>query len=152
MIIAQIFNVANFFVLPFWILMIVLPKWNITKRIMESYIPFVPLAATYLYLFISTITPETAESFSNPQLSNIARLFADEKVTATGWIHFLTLDLFTGRYIYLEGQKTSIWTIHSLILCFFAGPLGLLSHILTDWITKGFFPSDKVEKLSETIS
>ncbi|MUG95922.1 DUF4281 domain-containing protein [Scytonema sp. UIC 10036] len=150
--IVQIFNIANFFVLPFWILMIFLPKWNITKRVMESYIPFVPLAATYLYLFISSITPESAQAFSNPQLSDIARFFADEKVAATGWIHFLTLDLFTGRYIYLEGQKTGVWTIHSLILCLFAGPLGLLSHILTDWLTKAFFPSDKVEKLSETTS
>ncbi len=150
MTIAQIFNVANFFILPFWILMIILPKWNITKRMMESYILFVPLAATYLYLFISSITPESAQAFSNPQLSDLARLFADEKVTATGWIHFLTLDLFTGRYIYLEGQKTGIWTIHSLILCLFAGPLGLLSHILTDWITTAFFPSDTGEKLPET--
>ncbi|GAA6623259.1 ABA4-like family protein [Scytonema sp. NUACC26] len=152
MTITQIFNVANFFVLPFWILMIVLPKWNITKRVIESYIPFVPLAATYLYLFIISINPDSAQSFSNPQLSDLARLFADEKVTATGWIHFLTLDLFTGRYIYLEAQKTGIWTIHSLILCLFAGPLGLLSHVLTDWITKAFFPSGKVKQLSETTS
>lgn len=144
----QIFQVANFFVLPFWILMIFLPKWNITKRVMESYIPFVPLAATYLYLFINSITPETAQSFSNPRLSDIARLFADEKVAVTGWLHFLTLDLFTGRYVYLEGQKTGMWTVHSLILCFL-GPLGLLSHILTDWIAKAFFPSEKVENLSE---
>jgi len=107
---------------------------------MESYLPFVLLAGAYLYLFISSITPETAQDFSNPQLADIARLFADEKVAATGWIHFLALDLFVGRWIYWEGQKTGIWTIHSLALCLFAGPLGLLSHILTTWIAKTFFP------------
>ncbi|MGH8000967.1 MAG: abscisic acid-deficient protein Aba4 family protein, partial [Brasilonema sp.] len=32
--IVQIFNVANLFVLPFWVLMIFLPKWKVTKQVM----------------------------------------------------------------------------------------------------------------------
>ena len=140
MTISQLFNVANLFVLPFWTLMILLPNWKVTRRIMESYLPFVLLAGAYLYLFINSITPENAQALSNPQLADIARFFADETAAATGWIHFLAMDLFVGRWIYWEGQKTGIWTIHSLALCFFAGPLGLLSHILTSWITKTFFP------------
>lgn len=134
--IAQLFNVANVFVLPFWALMILLPNWKVTRRVMESYIPFLPLAGMYLYLFITSITPENAQALSNPQLADIARFFADEKAAATGWIHFLVMDLFVGRFIYWEGQKSGIWTIHSLILCLFAGPLGVLSHIFTVWITK----------------
>jgi len=137
--IAQIFNVANIFVVPFWALMIFLPKWKVTQRVMESYLPFVPLVGAYLYLFVISITPENAQALSNPQLADIARFFADEKAAATGWIHFLVMDLFVGRYIYLQGQKTGIWTIHSLALCLFAGPLGLLSHIFTYWIDKIFF-------------
>jgi Domain of unknown function (DUF4281) len=43
-----------------------------------------------------------------------------------------------GRYIYLEGQKTGVWTFHSLALCLFAGPMGLLSHILTYWVSTKF--------------
>lgn len=134
----QIFNVSNFFVIPFWILMIFLPKWKLTQRVMESYLPFVPLALAYIYLFAINITPDNAQALSNPQLAEIARFFADEKAAATGWIHFLVMDLFVGRYIYLQGQKTGVWTIHSLILCLFAGPMGVLSHILTHWIRKSF--------------
>ncbi|MFN6561481.1 MAG: ABA4-like family protein [Nostoc sp. ChiSLP01] len=140
MTISQIFNIANLFVLPFWALMILLPNWKVTQRIMASYLPFVLLAGVYLYLFINSVTAENAQDFSNLELANVARLFADEKVAATGWVHYLVMDLFVGRWIYLEGQKTGIWTIHSLALCFFAGPLGLLSHISTDWISKKFFP------------
>lgn len=143
MAISQIFNIANLFVLPFWVLMIVLPNWKVTRRVMESYLPFVALAGVYLYLFISSITPENAQALSNPQLADIARFFADETAAATGWIHFLVMDLFVGRWIYLQGQKTGIWTIHSLALCLFAGPLGLLSHILTQWISQRFFPSEE---------
>ncbi len=141
--ITQLFNIANIFVLPFWALMILLPNWKVTRRVMESYLPFVVLAAAYLYLFVSSITPETAEALSNPQLADIARFFADETAAATGWIHFLVMDLFVGRWIYWEGQKTGIWTIHSLALCLFAGPLGLLSYILTSWVTKAFFPTSQ---------
>jgi hypothetical protein len=141
----QIFNIANLYVLPFWLVMIFLPNWKITKRVMESYIPFVPLALAYIYLFVSSITPENAQALSNPQLVDIAKFFADEKAAATGWIHFLAMDLFVGRYIYLQGQKTGAWTIHSLALCFFAGPMGLLSHILTYWVTKKFISKSENE-------
>jgi Domain of unknown function (DUF4281) len=134
-----IYNTANIFVLPFWVLMIALPKWGVTRKVMASYIPFVILALTYLYLFVSGLDPETAEGFTSAQLSDIARLFAKESVAATGWVHFLVMDLFVGRWIYLEGQRTGVWTIHSLALCLFAGPLGLLSHITTSWVSQRFF-------------
>jgi hypothetical protein len=136
--ITDLFNVANVFVLPFWALMILLPNWKITRKVMESYLPFVVLAGAYLYLFVTSITPENAAALSNPQLADIARFFSNETAAATGWIHFLVMDLFVGRWIYWEGQKTGIWTIHSIALSLFAGPLGVLSHIFTSWIYKAF--------------
>lgn len=141
MTISQIFDIANIFVLPFWALMILLPNWKVTRWVMESYLPFVALAGVYLYLFISSITPENAQALSNPHLADIALFFTNENAAATAWIHFLVMDLFVGRWIYWEGQKTGLWTIHSLALCLFAGPLGLLSHIFTYWIAKRFSAS-----------
>ena len=143
MTVTQLFDIANLFVLPFWALMIFLPRWEITKKIMGSFIPFVVLASLYIYLFSGTITPESAQALSNPQLADIARFFATERIAATGWVHFLAFDLFVGRWIYWEGQKTGVWTIHSLILCLFAGPVGLLSHILTAWIGARFFMTEE---------
>lgn len=142
--ITDLFNIANIFVLPFWALMIFLPNWKVTRKVMESYVPFIILASAYLYLFITSITPENAAALSNPQLADIARFFSDEKAAATGWIHFLVMDLFVGRWIYWEGQKTGIWTIHSLALCLFAGPLGVISHIFTFWIFKALSHNDQV--------
>lgn len=129
-----LFNIANLYVLPFWLGMIVLPRWQGTTRVMNSLLPLVPLAVLYAYLFATSVTPDSAESFANPTLSDIARLFGDERVALTGWVHFLVMDLLAGRWIYLEGRRLGVWTIHSLILCLFAGPLGLLSHILTQAI------------------
>lgn len=55
------------------------------------------------------------------------------------------MDLFVGRWIYWEGQRTGIWTAHSILLCLFAGPLGLLSHILTSWVNQLFFSPKESE-------
>lgn len=133
-----LFDVSNVFVLPFWALMILLPNWGWTRKVMGSVLPFVALSALYIYLFINSLDPESAQAFANPQLADLASLFANERVMATGWVHFLVMDLFVGRWIYWEGQRTGVWTVHSLVFCLFAGPIGLLSHILTEWITNFF--------------
>lgn len=135
MFVELLFNAANIFVLPFWALMILLPNWPVTRRVMDSVLPFVALAALYIYFFALSITPESAQSFSSAGLSDIAQLFADERVAATGWVHFLVMDLLAGRWIYQQGQAQEIFTRHSLALCLFAGPMGVLSHIVTRWVT-----------------
>lgn len=140
MTIELLFNAANLFVLPFWALMVIAPSWQVTRRVMASMLPFVALAALYVYFFALSITPESAQSFSSAGLSDIAALFADERVAATGWVHFLVMDLLAGRWIYEDGQAHQIFTRHSLALCLFAGPMGLLSHIFTRWIVNARRP------------
>lgn len=124
--------------------MIVLPKWEITRKIISSPLPFATLAGLYIYLLFVAVNPESAAALANPKLADIARFFADEGAAAVGWIHFLVMDLFVGRYIYLEGQDKGIITIHSLILCLFFGPVGLLSHLTTSAIV------DRLKKSTPT--
>ena len=146
-----LFNIANIFVLPFWVLMIFLPNWGITQKVMKSYLPFIPLAGLYIYLFVISLSSDSAQVLANPQLPELALVFSDEKITFAGWVHFLILDLFVGRYIYWQGQKEKIWIIHSLILCLFAGPIGLLSHIITRSIQSSFL-LNKDGGLTEEVS
>ena len=133
MTLAQLFALANLYILPFWTIMILFPKWNVTKKVMGSYLPFLPLIGAYIYYLIVTTTanPESAAALANPQLTDIARFFGEEGAAGAGWMHFLVMDLFVGRWIYWQGQEKQVWTIHSLILCLFFGPVGLLSHIIT---------------------
>ncbi|MEL7052766.1 MAG: ABA4-like family protein [Cyanobacteria bacterium J06588_5] len=139
MIIEYLFNGANLFALPFWALMVILPGWSVTRRLMTSTLPFVPLALAYVYCFANSIDSESMAGFANPTLSSLASLFADERVMATGWIHYIVMDLFVGRWIYLQGQEKGIWTRHSLVLCLFAGPVGLLSHLVTTQLQERVF-------------
>lgn len=137
--ISLVFDIANIFVLPFWALMIFLPNWGITKKVMSSFIPFIILVGFYIFFFANTLSGESAQALSNPDLPTIAKLFSEENAAATGWAHFLVMDLFVGRWVYWQGQEKGIFTVHSIILCLFAGPVGLLSHIITSNITERFF-------------
>ncbi|MEN9202496.1 MAG: ABA4-like family protein [Thermostichus sp. DG_1_6_bins_120] len=128
-----IFNAANWFALPFWALMILLPGWRVTRQVMESLLPIAVLAVVYLYLLVTGFDGASLAGFSDPQLSlsGLSQLFARPQVMAAGWVHYIVMDLFVGRWIYLEGYNKRIWTSHSLLLCLFAGPVGLLSHLAT---------------------
>lgn len=144
----DLFNGANIFVLPFWTLMVLVPRSRLAQRIMASYAPFVVLAGLYLFLFVTSFTNvDGVEALANPDLSlgDLAALFAQPHVTATGWVHFLAFDLFVGRWIYLQGLETGIFTRHSLALCLFAGPLGLLSHLTTVALWQRFSPQQGAE-------
>lgn len=136
---SNLFDLANLFVLPFWALIVLLPNWGVTRRVMQSNLPFIVLAGFYLYCIGQSLDAESAEALSNPSLSQIAKFFGDEAAAATGWAHFLVMDLFVGRWIYWEGQRTGIWTTHSILLCLFAGPVGVLSHIFTTTVRDTFF-------------
>lgn len=128
----SLFNLANLYILPFWTLMIVLPNWGITQKVMGTYWLFLPLIGLYIYYLSATFDPDLFATLANPTLADIAAFFSIEGSAGAGWVHFLVLDLFLGRWIYWQGQKEGIWTIHSLILCLFFGPIGLLSHMITE--------------------
>lgn len=128
---ALLFDIANTYVLPFWTVMILFPNWGVTKKVMGSYLIFLPLIGLYIYFLVATVDPDAAAALANPQLADIARFFSQEGAAGAGWVHFLVMDLFVGRWIYWQGQEKQIWTIHSLIFCLFFGPVGLLSHIIT---------------------
>ncbi|MGK7925739.1 MAG: ABA4-like family protein [Spirulina sp.] len=146
-----LFNLANLFVIPFWLLMIFFPNWGISKKVMTSPLPYLVLIVLYIYLISGTLNEESVRALSNPKLADIVRLFGDEREAAAGWVHFLVMDLFVGRWIYWEGQNKKIFTSHSLLLCLFVGPIGLLSHLVTAAIASRFFgDSTSTEESSPT--
>jgi hypothetical protein len=131
-----VFNVSNLAVLPFWALMILLPAWQGTQKVMQSFIPLALLAVVYLALFINSLSSASAAALASPELGAITGAFSDPVIMAVGWVHYIVMDLFVGRWIYWQGRETGVWTTHSLILCLFAGPIGLLSHLLTTAIAQ----------------
>ena len=126
-----IFTLSNLFVLPFWALMIFLPHWRWTQRIMRTLWPVVVLAGVYTVLLLTQIGG-VAGSLLNPTLDGIAGLLGAPAGAAVGWVHFLAFDLFVGRWAYLDSRERGIsaWLVSpTLFFVFMAGPFGLLLYL-----------------------
>jgi hypothetical protein len=132
-----IFNLSNFFVLPFWLLVIFLPHWRWTQRILRTHWPVVILALVYA-LLLTTQIGAGAASLLNPTLAGIASLLGTEAGAMVAWVHFLAFDLFVGRWAYLDSREQEFsawWVSPTLFFTLMAGPLGLLLYLLGRGLT-----------------
>lgn len=126
-----IFELSNLLVLPFWVLMIFLPRWRWTERVIRS--PWVVAGPAVLYaLLMLLLLPEHAPVLLRPELNRIAGLLGSQAGATISWAHFLAFDLFVGRWLYLDGRRrgVSAWlTSPFLFLTLLVGPVGLLLHL-----------------------
>ena len=124
----SLFRFSNFLVLPLWALMILLPRWRWTTRIMRS--PFVSaLPATLYAALVLRQLGEIWPIVSRPALSSVAVLLGSPAGATIAWVHFLTFDLFVGRWIYLESHERQVnpWLMAPvLFLTLMLGPAGFL--------------------------
>ncbi|CCG99376.1 hypothetical protein FAES_1366 [Fibrella aestuarina BUZ 2] len=128
----SVFQLANTLVLPQWLLMIVAPRWRVTRWLMQSYLIPVCLAVIYVsYLFSGG--PVDFAAFGS--LSGIKHLFATggDGVMLAGWVHYLAFDLVAGTVIVRDAQEKAIphgYVVVPLLGCFMLGPVGLLLYWL----------------------
>ena len=128
----SIFRLSNLLVVPFWALMILLPRWRWTERIMRSPLVSAAPAAFYVALVLprlGTIWPAVAR----PALDGVAALLGSPEGTTIAWVHFLAFDLFVGRWIYLDSRERRLSALLMAPILFFTlmlGPLGFLSYLL----------------------
>ncbi|KAL9662354.1 hypothetical protein QQ045_027187 [Rhodiola kirilowii] len=137
----NVFTLGTAAVLPFYTLMVVAPKAEMTKKSMRSCLPYIVLGIVYAYLLYLSWTPGTlqamfASKYWMPELSAIASLFTNEVSLSSAWIHLLAIDLFAARQVYHEGLANDIETRHSVSLCLLFCPIGLLSHYITKSLTE----------------
>ena len=127
-----LFQLANLWIMPFWLLMIFFPHWSWTKRIVGSIWIVIPLALAYAVLVLPqaiAVLPVLA----NPALPGIAKLLGSPTGATIGWIHFLTFDLFVGRWAYLDSRERHITAWLASPAIFFIlmfGPFGFLLYLL----------------------
>ena len=132
---------ANFGLLPFWLMLIIIPNSKTTQILVNSIILPLILSATYVYVIYQTILLDEPilEVFKLYfSLENLYTLFATESFLLVFWIHFLALNLFVGSWISRDAVKYNIsksFVFVPLILVYFIGPLGLVLY----WIVRIFY-------------
>jgi hypothetical protein len=133
---STLLRVSNLLVLPFWALVILLPRWRWTMRIMSS--PLIVAAPAALYAGL--VLPRLGEiwpAVSQPTLSGVAALLGSAAGATIAWTHFLAFDLFVGRWIYLDSRERQInaWLMAPvLFLTLMLGPAGFLAYLILRFV------------------
>jgi hypothetical protein len=136
----NIYFVANWGVIPFWLLLIILPNHSMTNFFVQSIIIPLLLAVGYVYvsykIYLNGNILGGFELYGG--LDELYSMFSNEAFLLVFWLHFLAISLFAGAWIVRDSKKyfmPKIITIPSLILTYFSGPIGLVFY----WFIRIFF-------------
>ena len=132
---------TNFGILPFWLMLIIIPNSKVTQILINSVILPLILSITYVYVIYQTILLDEPifDIFKlYLSLDDLYTVFATESFLLVFWLHFLTLNLFLGSWVSRDGVKHNMsrgLVSFPLILIYFTGPLGLVLH----WVIRIFY-------------
>ena len=136
----NIYLVANWGVIPFWLLLIFAPNHAITTFFVQSIIVPLILGTAYVFLsynlYLENNIFDGFELYSG--LDGLYSMFSNEILLLIFWLHFLAISLFAGAWIIRDARRyliPKIITIPSLILTYFSGPVGLVIY----WLLRIFF-------------
>ena len=136
----NIYLIANIGVLPFWLLLIILPNHNISNFFVQSIIVPLLLGAAYSFvaynIFIDGNILDSFELYSG--LDGLYSMFSNEGFLLIFWLHFLAISLFVGAWIVRDSRRYMVsrtLVVLSLILTYFSGAIGLLIY----WVFRIFF-------------
>ena len=136
----NIYLIANWGVIPFWLLLVILPNHGITNFLAQSIIAPLLLASAYSLIvyniFLEGNILDSFELYSG--LDGLYSMFSNEAFLLIFWLHFLSISLFTGAWIVRDSSKFIMlraFVVISLIFTYFSGPIGLLIY----WFFRIFF-------------
>ena len=131
----------NFGILPFWLMLIIIPNSKVTQILINSVILPLILSIAYVYVIYQTVLLDEPifDIFKlYLSLDSLYTVFATESFLLVFWLHFLTLNLFLGSWMSRDGVKHNMsrgLVSFPLILIYFTGPLGLVLY----WVIRIFY-------------
>ena len=132
---------VNFGVLPFWLILIFFPQSHICRYLVTSIFPIFLLGGAYVFmLYKSYVGSYDFDGNFDLYLGidNISDLFSDKTFLMMFWIHFISINLFTGGWIVRDSQKLAInkiVIIFPLLITYLIGPIGIFIY----WLIRIFY-------------
>ena len=141
LILENIYLWSNIGILPFWIMLLIIPNSRITQILINSIILPLILSSAYVYVVYQSILLN--ESFYEVfklylSLDNLYTAFATENFLLAFWLHFLALNIFLGLWMARDAIKYNIsrkLVFFPLVLIYFTGPVGLILY----WFIRVFY-------------
>ncbi len=137
----NIYMWTNLGLIPFWLMLIIIPNSKFTQFFINSII--LPLILSSAYIFVvyqAVLIDEPIIDIFKLYLSldNLYTTFATESFLLFFWIHFLALNIFLGSWVSRDAIKYNISrgiVFLPLILIYFTGPVGLVLY----WLIRVFY-------------
>lgn len=132
-----IFSICNLMVMPMWLLMIFLPKWKVTRFLIDYKI--IPILLSLVYVVYIGISLKTGGMMDFGSLSSVKQLFTVDNAVLAGWVHYLAFDLLIGMWMLDQNKNIGI---HQLLMApclfftFMFGPVGFLLFTIIKSIKK----------------
>ena len=132
---------SNFGLLPFWLMLILIPNSKLTQILINSIILPLIISSTYCYLLYHAFASD--EPFLDIlklylSLDNLYTIFSIETFLLVFWLHFVSINLFLGSWIARDAFKYNIsrkLVFLPLVFVYLTGPVGLVLY----WMIRIFF-------------
>lgn len=122
---AQVFQIANTAALLGWIVLIVLPRYEVLLKILQR--GLISLFCLF-YAVVVMIFFFRVEGGGFNSLEQVKTLFSSDAVVCAGWVHYLAFDMFVGIWVAKRADSMGIHRLLQvpiLFLTFMFGPVGL---------------------------
>ena len=132
---------TNLGILPFWLMLIIIPNSKITQILINSVILPLILSIAYVYIIYQAVLLDDPliDIFKlYLSLDDLYAIFSTESFLLIFWIHFVALNLFLGSWVSKDAVKYNIsrgLALIPLVLIYFTGPVGLILY----WFVRVFY-------------
>lgn len=126
----RLFSLAGAITMPGWLLLVFLPRWKWSARLVCGAVIPAVLGVLYVSLFVLH-GPGSEGGFGS--LAEVDRLFSNPFLLLGGWIHYLAFDLFVGAWEVRDAQRQGVHhllVVPCLGLTLMLGPTGLLVYLV----------------------
>lgn len=126
-----LFLVANYAILPAWILLLFLPHHRLTQTLIHAI--WIPLLLGPLYIWALFFGEPAPEGAGFDSLTAVMVLFTSPTAVLGGWVHYIIFDLFIGAWIVRDAKRQQIshWLVAPLlVVTLMAGPVGLMFYLV----------------------
>ena len=119
----------SFSTVPVWLAMIIAPRSGLTRWMADR---LVPLHATLGVVYSAALVAggvKSDELIDFGSMESVQRALQQPESMLAAWTHYITFDLFVGRWIWETSLKEGKPARLALLLTWWAGPVGLTTYL-----------------------
>jgi Domain of unknown function (DUF4281) len=122
-------TLVNLSTVPVWLAMILAPRSPLTRWMADRLVPLHgALGVVYTGSLVAGAT-QADERIDFLSMKSVQRALQEPSSMLAAWTHYISFDLFVGRWIWEQSLEEGKPARLSLLLTWWAGPMGLTTYL-----------------------